>query len=215
MCHLKMFPTTYDFPITKSVICNDLSKFFNICSTMNDENKTMFRVKHLNIRSFNKNIEFFLVFLEGLNVRFQCIILTEVWLKNNNDLINIPVYNLNRSYNSLNKSDGVILYLDNSLMVACNQLVVGGVATSLSVTFIWDGIQYDLLVIYHSPNSHFPTFTKGPESYYDEISRHSKLLVTCKFAGDINSDIMQIKQNSMQKLYFDIDTVHLWDGFTY
>jgi hypothetical protein len=186
----------YDIPLVECVSCCDVKDFVNV----DNSNLTAFRVIHQNIRSYNKNIDSFLVLLEGLQVRFDCLILTEAWLRDDSDLINIPGYNLYRSYNGLNSSDGVVVYIDSTLSVTCNQLLLGGVSTCLSLSFDWEGAKCDLLAVYRSPNSNFSLFIDGLSIYYSNDVRRSSL---CIFAGDINCDLLQSVQNPLRDHYLD------------
>ncbi|KAG8310598.1 hypothetical protein J6590_061431 [Homalodisca vitripennis] len=73
-------------------------------------------------------------------------------------------YNLYRSQNSLNQSDGLV-YIDDTLPVTCSELYLSGVATSLFLKLQWAGTPCELLAGYRNPNSNLTRFTK-------EISRH-------------------------------------------
>lgn len=76
------------------------------------------------------------------------------------NLDQIDGYNMFRS-NSLNQNDGVVVYIDNSLSVSCDQVLLGGVATSSSLTFDWNGVMCNLPATYRSPSSNLPLFIEG------------------------------------------------------
>lgn len=137
--------------------------------------------------------------MEGLQIKFSCIILTEAWLNDESQLPNITGYTLFRSLNSRNVSDGIVVYIDSALSVSCTQLSVGGVATSLSLTFDWAGVPCELLAVYRSPNSYLSLFVDGIHSYYNNTNHcPTKLRL---LAGDINCDILNTLPNSQQERY--------------
>lgn len=119
------------------------------------------RIIDQNTRSYNENVDEFLVVLESLKIKFHCIFLTECWLNELKNPDQIDGYNMFRSYNSLNQNDEVVVYIDNSLSVSCNQLLLGGVATSLSLTFDWNRVICNLLATYRSPSSSLPLFIES------------------------------------------------------
>lgn len=162
---------------------------------------TVFLIINQNIRSYNSNIDEFLIILESFDIKFNCIVLTEAWLTNDSDLIHMEGYNMFRSHNSLNNNDGVVVYIDNRLSVTCRQLLLGGVATSLSLTFDWAGCSCELLATYRSPSSNIYSFIEGVSSHYRENTNGSKLKIFC---GDINCNTLKVTPNSPQDRYLDV-----------
>lgn len=160
-----------------------------------------FRILHQNIRSYNKNFDEFLVLINSFKSKFNCIILTEAWLNDDSDLMSLDGYNLFRSYNSLNQCDGVVVYIDNSLSVSCSQLLIGGVATGLSLNFPWAGAACNLLCIYRGPSSPLPIFINGLEQHLINSAKASRLKI---IAGDINCDILHPQLNSPEERYIDL-----------
>lgn len=160
-----------------------------------------FKILHQNIRSYGKHIDEFLVLLQGIKCKFNCIILTEAWLNHQGDLMHIDGYNTFRSYNNLNQSDGIVVYIDDSLSVSCNQLLIGGVATSLSLTFDWAGATCNLLCVYRSPNTSLQIFNDNLKEFLELNTISSQINV---LAGDLNCDIIQTNLNSQEERYLDI-----------
>jgi hypothetical protein len=200
-----MFPTIDDNdpPLVECKICSDVKYYRNISTNFNVNKYPSLSLIQQNIRSYNRNIDEFLVTLQGLNVEFDLIILTEAWLGNkDSDLLNIDGYNLFRTYNNLNSSDGLVVYANCSLSVHCRQLSIGGVATALSVNFDWKGIPCEILAVYRSPNSNLNTFIEGLSTYYNNAdSSVAKLRI---LAGDTNCDILNTPPNSLQERYLDV-----------
>ena len=68
-------------------------------------------ILHLNIRSCNKNMDEFLSFLEAVKMKFSIIILTETWLKDSINDINIPGYVCYHSTRIGNRRGGEVTIL--------------------------------------------------------------------------------------------------------
>jgi hypothetical protein len=161
-----------------------------------------FRVLHLNIRSYNKNFDEFLILWQGIKKKYNCIILTEAWLSDDSGLVSLEGYNLFRSYNSLNQCDGIVVYIDDTLSVTCNQISIGNVATTLSLSFKWANIACELLCIYRSPSTPLLLFNNGLQELLDSGNLdHARLRL---IAGDINCDILHPNINTQEERYLDI-----------
>ena len=51
-----------------------------------------FNIIHVNIRSCNKNLDEFLLYLQQISITISVIILSETWLSSVHELIDIPGY---------------------------------------------------------------------------------------------------------------------------
>jgi hypothetical protein len=165
--------------------------------------KHEFYILQLNIRSYRRNFDEFLVFLSSFNkFKINCIVLTETWLDDDEVVTQLPGYNVFRTTNKLNQNDGVLVYIDNSLAVAsCDQLCLGGVATCLAMTFNLNGVPCHLLSAYRSPNTNLSSFVVALQSYFVSINDMKHLQIFC---GDININILNVLPNSMQECYLDM-----------
>lgn len=183
--------------------CAQFDDFYRIspllCNNYKNEGMT-FRVIHQNIRSVYKNLDEFLTLLQGINIKFNCIVLTEAWLTEQ-EPESLPGYNMYRSQDNINQSDGVVVYLDSSLSASCNQLSLGGVATALSITFDWANQPCELLAVYRSPNSDITRFVDGISTYYD--GNKSDKYYFRIFTGDTNCNMLNPAPNSIQEKYID------------
>ena len=65
-----------------------------------------FNILHINIRSYNKNLDEFLSFIDCTQVKFPIILLSETWIKNENDWINIPNYTAYHSFRKDGNKEG-------------------------------------------------------------------------------------------------------------
>lgn len=183
------------------VVYDDLVSFTSNYNTGQDNILANFRLMHQNIRSYNKNFDQFLVLLQSLKIKFHCIVLSECWLRDDSDLMNVTGYNIFRSYNNLNQNDGIVVYIDNALSVSCSEVCVGGVATGLSLTFDWAGVPCDLLAVYRSPSSLLPPFFQGISGYINNSNKSKRALGI--IAGDLNIDFINVTQNSLEESFFD------------
>jgi hypothetical protein len=178
------------------------SDFFNSNQNNNNNSLNRFSVLHQNIRSYNRNFDEFLVYIQTLNYHFNCFVLTECWLgRNDSELDSIPGYKCYHSSQNLNQNDGVVVYLDNKITASCVQLCLGGIATALSLTFDWDGSPCEILAVYRSPSSSLPAFIDGiSEYFYSRRDFHGNAILI----GDTNCDILSPSHNSLEERYLDV-----------
>lgn len=189
-----------DISIINCSVCKDIGLVHSYFSQL-PCNSLGFKIIHQNIRSYRRNFDEFLVLLEGVKVRFNCIVLTEAWLDDDFEITCLDGFSEYRSYGRLNNADGVVVYIDGSLSATCTQLTLGGVATGLSLTFTWEGQTCRMLSIYRSPNSSLSLFMDGLTDYCRNkiLPRDINILV-----GDINCNINNITTNSEEEKYLDI-----------
>src|SRR5829696_8405976 len=86
------------------------------------------KVFHLNIRSLNKNCDMLVALLASLKMKFDLIVLSELWIFNLNCFDNLfPGYNFHYNINPNNHSSGIGIYVSNELDYALDlQTVVDG-----------------------------------------------------------------------------------------
>ena len=99
-----------DIIIEANVECGqyDLDSFKDV--NFNDNHKL--KMIHLNIRSYNKNSDEFLVYLSKLNVKFPIVFLSETWLACETEFNDVPGYD---SFHSIRSrlGGGVSILIDN------------------------------------------------------------------------------------------------------
>lgn len=192
-----------DVSLIRCTECADIFDFhgkFSNRDSMGNGSGMGFSVIHQNIRSYRRNFDEFSTVLQGLGHKFNCIILTEAWLNDDSHPINISGYHSFRSFNNLNQSDGLVVYIDEGLPVTCNELVLGGLATCLSLTFTWAGAACEILAVYRSPSTNLTTFINALNVYCNEQSPG----VVRILAGDFNCDTLNVAPGSVEEHYIDI-----------
>ena len=113
----------------------------NDCNNFNVHNNDL-TVFSLNIRSIRKHFNELLVVLSSANIKFDIIMLSETWLDNNIGNFDIKGYNCYNHYSSLNISDGISVYIRDSIIV--NDVITGGVNHCSSLDF---SISYNNILI--------------------------------------------------------------------
>ena len=69
-------------------------------------------ILYVNIRSLNNNLDKLELLLNRLKRKPTVIVCTETWMLQHIGLHNLPGYNLRYNESNINKSDGVILYIN-------------------------------------------------------------------------------------------------------
>ena len=86
---------------------------------INNENpllESKLNILHLNIRSCNSNLDEFLAFLDTVKMKFSIVVLSETWIKDSSNHINIPGF---VSYHSIRQGNrrggGVSIFIDKDI----------------------------------------------------------------------------------------------------
>lgn len=108
-------------------------------------------VLHLNIRSFYKNINSFLVFLEALGVKLDIIILSVAWLYPEKSITYLQDYNYYFTSQTYNRNDGVVVYIKSDICADCKDITLGK-ANGLLIEFNLNKPHYNLVAMYKSPS---------------------------------------------------------------
>jgi hypothetical protein len=179
-------------------VCNDYNDFSKIL--FSDEHTKSFKIIHQNIRSYCKNFDELLVILDSFKCVVSCIVLSETWLCDEDEVVQIQGYNSFRTFNQLNQNDGLVVYIDSTIDVVCEQILLGGVANCLSLTFSRADCRYNILAVYRSPSSDLSQFVSALTDYYNAICDQDLKQI---LVGDTNCNILNIKQGTENERYFD------------
>ena len=141
----------------------------------------------MNIRGLQSNYINLLQFLKDTAISYDCILLSEAWISNQNQLIDkdIEGYDIFYSSSGLNKASGVILYIKNNTFnkIVLNQnksLILDYLHISLSI----DEITFSLILIYRSPSLCPKISINELQTRLSDIKEPNGIL-----AGDFNFDI--------------------------
>ena len=150
-----------------------------------------------NIRSMRKNFSNFLAHIESLKKLPVVIVLTEIWVfENEMCLYNIPGYALFSCCNESYSSGGVAIYIDESLAYQCSKIEICS-ADVVKLSFCYQNENYTMLCIYR-----LHAFSKSV--YMDEISQILSKFNNCNLIliGDINIDILNTSDKDVENYLF-------------
>lgn len=185
----------------RHILCENID-----CSTVGTEHifyntDECLRFLHLNIRSYYKNFDSFLVFLDSVRVKFDIIVLSEAWLDNDKTLTLLDDYDVHFTTNTWNRNDGVVTYVRKSLGVTVRQVRLGE-CNGLQLTFTLRRHNYDVLAVYRSPTMNCDLFINALDDYYGTKgqSKHfTRILI-----GDININLSDNNNDPTKELYLNM-----------
>ena len=90
--------------------------------------RSKFNIIHLNIRSYNRNLDEFLSFIDSTKINFPIIFLSETWQKGENDWINIPNYSAFHSFRKDGNKEGY-----GGVSILLHEKLKGEVIPSLTI----------------------------------------------------------------------------------
>lgn len=180
------------------MIDNDISYHSSDCSmysisSFNDKfspnNNSNFFVFHQNIRSFNHNIDEFILFINNLNVTPDAIILSETFF-NDNNFHDIPGYNGYHRYRTGRGGGGISVYVLNSyvsdyiLQLCCVNDLVEICAVSIKINI---NIRIKIIGFYRPPSANALLFSEFLENNIISTFTPTENIF---FGGDANIDLL-------------------------
>lgn len=151
-----------------------------------DSSKNSFRVFSHNVRSIARNMDELEVVLEQFEEKFDVVVLTETFNVHNTDIFKLSGYNLIYNEGNINKNDGVIVYVRDSLkhdfnIININQLKV--IETNVNV----NKRKIILTSIYRPPSTDIREFINS----FGQYLAASRVITDYHFIlGDININIL-------------------------
>jgi len=151
-----------------------------------------FSIFHLNIRSLKRNFDQFVVLLESLKIKFDCIVLSETWDVDDINHFAIDGYNAFYNHSHYNQNDGVVVFVRSELCVDVTYDSVNNLTfTNARITF-YDKI-ISILAIYRPPAYEVISFLGRLESYLDKnLNSQINVLI-----GDINIDLLKTDREAV------------------
>lgn len=151
--------------------------------------KNGFSCLHLNCRSLKKNADSLISFLNGINLDFCAVGVTETWLNSNDPSYDIEGYNFIGSSRQERRGGGVGAFIRNDLnFVHRKEFDI----FSESIECIFIEIQSKpknilFSVIYRPPNSSLPDFIESLTTVLNNVTQENKLLYC---SGDYNLNLL-------------------------
>ena len=151
----------------------------------NSDSLTLF---HINIRSYNKNSDDLLVFLDSLNSKFSLIVLTETWFDNVDDWKGLNGYNAYHSIRSGRRGGGVTILVQSKL----KSIFLSDFTFNLdevevcSIEVRFENIITRIVGIYRPPNQSVDSFNS---TIIDRILNSGLFRCRTFLVGDFNIDI--------------------------
>lgn len=200
-----------------AIMSNNLANLINIVEDENlgetinpdqirhkhDPNNSL-NILHLNISSVRKNFDSLVAFLETYKLDFFDIIaLTECFQLDSYNEFSLKGYNTYYNKGSINKNDGVLTFVRNSLNheVKSHTLQSTKILVSRLILDI-NNVKYGLTVVYRSPSTNKNNFINDFEYYFknDITEKNIEVIV-----GDINFNLLD-NQDPLVVTYYSMLT---------
>lgn len=167
-----------------------------------NKHASTFNIVHNNIRSICHNIDAFNIFLDQIEIEFECIILTETWEILDTDIFNRPNYKLLYSYGSYNQNDGVVAFIKSGIYRS-HEVIKLDNSSLLKVIVQLSSQTVTIYACYRSPATNTLAFLNALEVFLNEEKHKSDYKV---WVGDLNIDIMNPSEETQN--YLDILSGH-------
>lgn len=185
----------------------DTKKYNNLKDFLNSNkisSKRGLSIIHFNIRSLRKHFDELLVYIETAEDSLDIVVLSETGKIDNTEHFNIPNFNIYYNDSAINKCDGVIIYIKNSISTDVNVIQIND-SKFLRTTFTVynqmynENITVGLTAFYRSPSRKVSQYLNDLEDYLNEIKKLNLEL----YIGDINIDLLKT-DNSETNNYLNV-----------
>lgn len=153
----------------------------------------------VNIRSINANYNKLLVFINDLKVKPCIIVCTETWNVEHQEFFNIPQYKMYYNNSKINKSDGVIVYINEDINETTEIIQINNLKIINSKVTLETNKELVLSAVYRSHDIHKTEFLINIKN----LLKHNKKYKNNLIVGDFNFDILSqeiIEQEFLQIL---------------
>lgn len=157
----------------------------------NSYNGSCFKVFHQNIRSLAKNVDEFNIRLSQFDKQFECMVLTETWKIYDTSWFNIDGYDLIYNGGDINKNDGTVVYIKNSINYVSNVIKISD-CNAIVIKCQIHNVTIKITAIYRPPSTSPINFVQELYSYL-----HTESQEPCDFhiiVGDTNLNILHDKK---------------------
>lgn len=123
-----------------------------------DQMKANNLILYANIRSINANFEKLEVFVNNLSIKPSIIVLSETWSVQHSNFYNLHGYNSFYNNSSVNKADGVFMYIKSNILTNTENVVIDRLNLLCSNIKMTDGSSLCITAVYRShiiPKSEF------------------------------------------------------------
>ena len=193
---------------------NLFSQLQNNCTYLQPEtiitniSATKFNILELNIRSFPKNFDNFILLFNPVLEAIDCIVITETWFTSNKvDMYNIPGFKSVHNYRVRKRGGGVSIYIRDNIMFTQIQ-TMNILNPDFEFVFIkikkkYVNLTKDLVLgaCYRPPNANVQNFIDKMEEIIDHFGAKSHFLY---IAGDFNLDLLKLSSKFMIQMCLDL-----------
>ena len=172
--------------------CNVDSRcsYFNQLSfntTFKSDNASL-KLFHLNVRSTSKNFDELMIFLHSLKTSFHVIVLTETWLNDPAEFLDVAGFRAYHSVRTGKRGGGVSVLVRDDLksQLLPQFTLVNQLYEMCSVCIKVASKQYNILGLYRPPENSIVAFN---QSFFNLISSDAVLNNFHAIIGDFNVDI--------------------------
>lgn len=138
---------------------------------------------HQNIRSLRKNFNLFLGYLESFECDIDVIVLTETWIfDEEKDYFHIPTYSAFFNCNLVNRSGGIVVYVNNRIKASLVDCVMN-TADVLLLNISFNNNLVSLFGVYRKHEYSVNNFLAELEPVFNNFKTNSIVI------GDLNIDI--------------------------
>lgn len=182
------------YQIINCLELNSISQYSDFYS--NNVGGRSLSVFQTNIRSFNKNFDELIIYLNFFINKLDVIVLTECWLAEGGVGTGLEGFDLFQTDTHRNQNDGVIVYVNKLLSATATQVTLGDVY-GLGLGFTFSEKEFHILAVYRTFDSNPDLFVTEVEKYFSNINKRKM----CILLGDMNLDTTK-SDNTIDK-YLD------------
>ena len=155
----------------------------------------------MNIQAGGTKLDEFLLYISEFGSTYSVIVLTETWLVNADEWIEVPGFRVTHSVRDGRKGGGVTLMYRDSLtardlpFLNVNNDIFESVGIELSI----NSEKYVVIGVYRSPGNSLLFFNETCFNILESNIKNSKTIIT----GDFNVNLLQSSPSQLAQIFVD------------
>jgi hypothetical protein len=142
-------------------------------------------ILHLNVRSLNMNFEKLELFVANLSVKPDVLICSETWLLSCFTFFAMKNYDCYYNHSSINRADGVVMYVKKSLQSTSTIEVIGNLKIVATTIKLKNNKSIKISGVYRCHDANKEIFIKQISDYIDNYNHGKNHII----AGDFNINL--------------------------
>lgn len=158
--------------LQREIISQEVS--YQDLESLNKNRTTKDCILYVNICSLNANFENLQIFIKRLKIKPSVIICSESWIQTHVDTFKIDGYNLYYNSSTINKADGVVVYIADYINEDTDIIEIGKLKILHTSITLNNNCKLEISSVYRSHDLPCPEFNSNIKTFLS-LTKHLKI----------------------------------------